>query len=521
MTTLDVIIPEGVQIEVRGNPRHVAKHRTGAVFGPIFSDKKYFIHDSNLTNVKRGLVERVFRVRKDGLLVPPPRPLPGVFEERLRSVKQYLLSFPSLKPLSIRSVLNLWHGSKRKVYDRAADSLEVRPISRSDGWLKTFVKCEKIDASKGDPAPRVIQPRDPRYNLHVARFLKHNEHEIFRRIDQMFDRDGLGDKTVCKGMNAHQVASNFELKTSRFSDPVYIGLDASRFDQHVSVEALQWEHDYYIQAMAYDRSELSELLSWQRHNVGKAYLPEGTIKYEIDGCRASGDINTSLGNCLLMCSMVKAYCDSHFIRKYSLANNGDDCVVIVEKRDLHKMDNIPVWFEEMGFTMKVEEPVYELEKVEFCQTHVLRGDHQTISVRNPRIVLSKDLHSTHTFQHGEYLEWLSAVGECGMNSCRGVPVLEAFYSAFPTVEVVDKSIVNEMAVRYEYKFLGGSRQAPIDDTMRVSFWKAFGILPDAQVALENVLREVEYTDKLASVHSFPLVTYLQGCKPDKFTCSTR
>jgi len=69
------------------------------VFGPIFSDKRYFIHDSNLANVKRGLIERVFFVRgPDGVLKAPPLP-DEKFKSRLDAVRTYLNSFPKLKPL--------------------------------------------------------------------------------------------------------------------------------------------------------------------------------------------------------------------------------------------------------------------------------------------------------------------------------------------------------------------------------------------------------------------------------------
>jgi len=505
-------------MKVSGSLRHLPKHRASTVFGPIFSDKRYFIHDSNLTNVKRGLIERVFFVRgSDGVLKAPPLP-DEKFKSRLDAVRTYLNSFPKLKPLPLRSTLSLWHGSKLKVYERAYASLLVKRLTRVDAWLKTFVKCEKIDVAKNDPAPRIIQPRNPRYNLCLARFLKHNEHEYYNRIDQMFDRDGLGDKTIFKGLNAVTAAKHLALKTSRFSDPVFIGLDASRFDQHVSKTALEWEHSIYLDSMSYDREELSELLEWQRHNIGVAYLPEGKIKYETEGVRASGDINTSLGNCLLMSSMVYSYCKHKRYRKFALANNGDDCVLILERHNRTSLYDLPDWFLNMGFTMKVEKPVYDLAEVEFCQTHVVTGAQTSLSVRSPRTVLSKDLHSTHAFQHGEYLEWLSSVGECGRKSNYGVPVLHAFYERMPTLQVRSKRILNSIEQKMQYTIRGGVAPCvEIDDNMRHSFWKAFGIVPDGQIALEKMLSKVNYTDHVGPVVHHAYTSVLQGCKFDSFT----
>ncbi len=151
---------------VSGNPSTMIRPRKGAVFGPIFSDKRYLIHNGSLNNVKRGLVERVYRVRDlSGKLVPPPVPLSEKhFRGMLLPEMNMLLCHPKLRPMTTRSVLNLWHGSKLAVYTRAYESLKVSGLTRRDAFLKTFVKCEKIDAGKDDPAPRVIQPRSPRYN---------------------------------------------------------------------------------------------------------------------------------------------------------------------------------------------------------------------------------------------------------------------------------------------------------------------------------------------------------------------
>ncbi len=499
-----------------GIPRLGAKHRRSTVFGPIYSSKRYLIHDSNLINIKRGLLERVFKVKENGILVTPPKPTDGVFRKRLQFVEKYLLSFPKLKPLSLPNTLKLWQGSKLKVYERAFLSLKVKSLTRTDSFLKAFVKCEKIDAEKIDPAPRVIQPRNPRYNLCLARFLKHNEHEYFKRIDKMFDSDGIGDKTIFKGLNAVKSAEHMILKASRFNNPCYIGLDASRFDQHVSVDALKWEHNIYTSSMSYDVAELRQLLSWQRHNVGTAYLPEGKIKYDIEGSRASGDINTSLGNCLLMSSMVYSYCKELDLKKFSLANNGDDCVLIIEKHNLHKISGLPKWFREMGFTMKVEKPCYDLEQVEFCQTHVIRDSNRSLSVRNPNTVLSKDLHSTHSFQYNEYMEWLSSVGECGRNSTYGVPVLEAFYGAIPKTNVKSKRIMYAIEQKAQYSIIGGTSPCDITDQMRHSFWKAFNLLPDCQIALEHMLMDVDYTCDIGKVSHIAYSDVYQGCKFDNF-----
>lgn len=111
-----------------------------------------------------------------------------------------------------------------------------------DSDISAFVKAEKINLTeKPDPAPRIIQPRDPRYNVEVGCYLKHTEKIMMKAIDQLFNPDS-DIQTVFKGLTADQSGRMMRRKWLKFRDPVALGLDASRFDQHVSRQALEWEH---------------------------------------------------------------------------------------------------------------------------------------------------------------------------------------------------------------------------------------------------------------------------------------
>jgi hypothetical protein len=463
-------------------------------------------------------VERVFFVKqKDGKLIAPPPCDRAIFFHRLNTERETLLRHPLLRPWTIKNVLSLWSGSKLRVYTNAYESLTRKSVERVDGFISTFVKCEKVDAGKKDVVPRVIQPRDPRYNLEVAAYLKPHEKKFYKRIDQMWDTDGLGDKTIFKGLNASQTADHMILKASRYSNPVFIGLDASRFDQHVSSTALEWEHEIYLNSFAYGRNKLKELLSWQVDNIAKVWTPQGKIKYRVKGRRMSGDMNTSLGNCLLMSSMVHSYMRNKGI-PCSLANNGDDCVLVFEKHYLDSTADLSEWFLEMGFKMVREEPLYDIRLVPFCQTNVLLSPSHNISVRDPIVAVSKDLHSTFPFTHSnQYDQWLTSVGICGLISNSGVPVLEAFYRSFPNVEITNSAIRLEMEREVEYAMIGGRKVHSITDEMRHSFWVAFGITPDAQMALEDMYGNIKYSGTLGNVQSVPYVSLLQGIKLSEAT----
>lgn len=460
-------------------------------FGP---DTQWKVHNNNKTNLLRGLVERVYCVSTPSGLAPPPRPIPYVFGERLRSVKTQLLRLlPKSAPVDYNTFVEYYKGRQKAVYQRAVDSLMTNPVRPADAQVKTFVKAEKINTTvKPDPAPRLIQPRDPRYNVEVGRFLKPIEKRIYKALGAMW-----GGVTVLK-MNAQAQASALRDMWDSFNKPVAVGLDASRFDQHVSSIALQFEHSIYLRCFTgEDRERLRALLQWQIHNKGKAYAPDCAISYEVDGCRMSGDINTSLGNCLLMCLMVKAYCDEVGI-KARLANNGDDCVVIMGSKDLDVFTGaLNAWFLDMGFTMKVEAPVYEFEQIEFCQTHPVWTPQGWIMVRNFETAPSKDLISLLNLEQS--LEaYLGAVGECGLALTGGLPVYQELYATMMRAGKPGRTIEHgAMAGGLRMLSIGMKREyGPIHPATRVSFSRAFGILPDEQEELEKWLRTHPLSPKL-------------------------
>ena len=96
--------------------------------------------------------------------------------------------------------------------------------------------------------------------------------------------------TIIKGYTVEQIGKIARDAWDSFVSPVAIGFDMKRFDQHVSSDALKWEHSVYLDAFCHD-SYLAELLEWQLVNKGVGYASDGMIKYKVDGCRMSGDMN--------------------------------------------------------------------------------------------------------------------------------------------------------------------------------------------------------------------------------------
>jgi hypothetical protein len=312
---------------------------------------------------------------------------------------------------------------------------------------------------------------------------------VYKAIAKIYD-----GCTVMKGLNALEVAQQLWGKWSKFTHPVCVGLDASRFDQHVSVQALEWEHSVYL-ALFPNHPEFRIWLSWQKRNKCVAMLPEAKVKYIVKGCRMSGDMNTSMGNCLLMCALVKAYSDSKGVR-IQLGNNGDDCVVFMESADLAKFsEGLQTWFLEMGFTMKVEDPVYRFEHVEFCQSRPVRVVDGWIMCRSPTKALVKDsvcLHPTKGLHMVDDLRaWSESVGKAGGAWAAGIPVMQSAYSALERlgngkrVHVISNQ-EKYSGIRVAAEGIQG-RDRDILPITRASFYYAWGISPDLQIALEQIL----------------------------------
>lgn len=459
----------------------------------------YLVHNSSLNNLARGVLTRVLLVKGQ----PSPKPREGIYGERVGYFRTLLLRrFSSTTPVSRQEFVDYYKGRRRTLYQRAADSLLHTGISQRDATIKAFVKAEFINSDdKPDPDPRVISPRDPRYNVEVGRYLRPIEHRIYQGIADIF-----GEPTVLKGFNAQQIGGIFSTKWNKYRDPVAIGLDASRFDQHVSVEALSWEHSVYNGI--YRSKELRRLLSWQLYNNVVGHCRDGKLKYTTEGCRMSGDMNTAMGNCLIMCALVHAYLRERGIPG-SLANNGDDCTVIFERKHLQKFQGgLSEWFLEMGFNMKVEEPVYNLEGIEFCQTHPVFVAGSYIMVRNFPKALSKDCLSLKLLDSPKVCRaWLDAVGQGGLSLTGGIPVYQDFYSAYIRIAntIPDMPRTKQNSKRRnrvpDAEVTGGlawlssgmkRRYSNVSPETRHSFYLAFGVTPEQQLQLEGYFRAVHW-----------------------------
>jgi len=479
------------------------------VLGPV-QQRKFLIHNNNTQNLGRGLAERVFRVERDSTLVKPPQPVPDIFQSCGGFAKRVIRECGgsgSMRAIDKAAFPLLYRDKRRRtIYENAVTNLEENGWDDKFGRLTTFIKAEKIDVTvKGDPAPRVIQPRRPEYNVELGVLLKPFEHVIYEGMAKAIGKSTI----VAKGINALELGDLIASKWAKFTDPVAIGLDASRFDQHCSLDALAYEHGIYMTLCEPKmRPWLSTLLQMQKNNKGIALAKDGGFFYKVQGCRMSGDMNTALGNCILMCSMTVSLVRKLQLKSYDLINNGDDLVLFIEREDVEKvMESIPQHYLDFGFTMKVEEPVGILEQVEFCQMRPVWTPDGHMMTRNWDVVLSKDLVTLLDIPtEKRFKQWMTAISESGMSMAAGMPILQEFYQRM-TFEKEYGAIKEHNAFDHSGTWWGtglSSKFRPVHHTTRVSFGLAFGLSESEQLALERKIRawSPEYTASVPKPPTF-------------------
>jgi hypothetical protein len=406
-------------------------------------------------------------------------------------MRQLALERGRKAPLTTQEFLDCYVGSKKKVFTAVAVKAERRPFDISKASkVQCFTKdeyCKEV--------PRIIQPRSPEFNLQLGRWIKHLEHSIYMDLDLMFDNTGK-HVTVQKGRTHIERGNAIHKAWKEFKNPVAIELDAARFDQHLNAALLmtanaitEWySQDVHVSGL----TKLRSLLNAQILNKGRFYGPDGVIKYSVDGCGMSGDMNTSLRNVVIMCLGMYSYLNQVGV-KYRYGNDGDDGWLIVEAKDLGRvLEPLENWFLKLGLTMKVEGIKYHLEDIEFCQGKpVYNEDHGYILVPKPQKRLYSDLVSTKDLSSRKiFNKWMGAVAGCGLAQTVGVPVLQNHYRWI--AKAATPWIPGEGDIYYRHSWWNANN-LPVGKRVfrtptqreRISFYEAFGITPDAQRSLER------------------------------------
>lgn len=400
-----------------------------------------------------------------------------------------------IRSWTYESVINRMPPAKRARYWRAMRRLREKwDVCPKDALIKMMLKAEKFDVKKlrAKKAGRAVQYRSPEYNLALmAAGLKSIEHEVYQRMQ--FGRTGT--RNIAKCLNHTQRARILKRKWDEMTDPVAVLLDATSWDAHVHTQLLAIEHEFYTRCMP-GNDRLKWLLSMQMVNRG--YTKRG-LRYKIEGTRMSGDANTALGNCVLNMMILNAWLRRSGVQGEILLD-GDDSVVIIERKDLPKLD-VGHIAANYGMNMKME-IADTFEEVEFCQSRPVECSEGWRMVRYPDRLLSKDVVAVRNFTR-RWHALADAIGRCELAICSGVPILQEFALMMKRAgakgRVTNKkgkqqtfSEQFEYAATMQAKTTGWDA-CNISATTRVSFWKAFGICGDMQVSIEGWLRNHDPT----------------------------
>jgi len=381
-----------------------------------------------------------------------------------------------------------YSGMKLRRYQAALVSLEARPITRKDSYIQAFVKREKLS----DPAkdPRMIQARGARFNVALGCYLKAFEHRLYNiRGTGPLKRWLPAGRLIVKGMNAVARAALLQVHWDSLSHPVQLGLDCSRFDAHCSVPLLRVEHSVYLKAFRGDPA-LARLLSYQLRN--RCYTRSGLV-YEVEGRRMSGDMNTALGNCVLMvCMMAAAMREIGLKPKHwRMADDGDDCCVMVEREVADEVARrLPEIFKRFGHTLKVESRADTLERVVLCGASPIMVGTVRRMITTPGRAIGKARVHTKVLAPSFRRPYVATIGECMLHMHSGVPILQEHALA---LRRASKTLLREIPGSYLYKLgpadvLGAALSTPVAETTRESFAVAFGVSIAAQLECEAWFR---------------------------------
>jgi hypothetical protein len=182
-----------------------------------------------------------------------------------------------------------------------------------------------------------------------------------------------------------------------------------------------------------------------------------------------------------MCAMLKGFCDEYKF-KARIIDDGDDAVVIVEKYEEQRFyAYCKRYFRMFGFTLKYESSAYEFERIEFCQSQPIYDGERWVMCRDPRLVLAKDLICVRGFNsERQWRQLMGSVGLCGLALAGNLPIFWKFYHIFQPGGTREL----ESGMDYLSRGMDVKTSEPTWEA-RVSFYNAFNISPDEQVAIES------------------------------------
>jgi hypothetical protein len=351
----------------------------------------------------------------------------------------------------------------------------------------------------------MIQARSARFNVSIGNYLKAFEDRFYHLSGKRKDRFLPEGRVMVKGMNNTARAALLHKHWTSLRRPVQLGLDCSGFDGHVSLPLLRVEHNFYKKLFRNDR-QFSRILDWQTQNV--AYTTSG-VKYTCEGRRMSGDMNTAIGNCVLMVSMMCHAMHTLRIprRAWRMADDGDDCCIIVEEEYVALLnEQLPILFQEYGHKLKIENVARTFSQVTLCSGRPIRVGGKRVMVLNPARAIGKSRVLATRMRDDDLARYVHSLGVCAQQLYKSVPILQAHAQAYiRCARARLKYMPGQFVDRLKGYDWSSMDYSPTEVTLetRLDFAESFGIDIDSQLCAER------WFDALTSEQLLGLATPLE------------
>nr|WRQ65252.1 RNA-dependent RNA polymerase [Tolivirales sp.] len=381
------------------------------------------------------------------------------------------LNHTKLTPWTKTDVVRSYAGKWRQKYARAHEQVKISPVTHKHSYVTLFVKDDKEMRPCTKP-PRAIQYRHPCFMLEMGKYTKAVEKWFYSLKDE------YGTKIVGK-LSGPEVAAELKKKSDSFANPVYLCLDASNFDTCVDEKWLKHCMNLYLECFDKVYHRRIKWL-WAKTLTNTGFTKNGTIKYKTKGTRMSGDMDTGLGNSIIMYTMLTSYLKQHNV-KGSIMVNGDDSVVVIEARHLQKCKDLSI-FKSFGFNMKFDVK-YEFEDVEFCQCKPVNTYYGWTMARRPDRIIGRTGVRTRYVAKTKIKSFVSTLGMCERASGWGVPIISEMATKMINLGgKISPSQLNPYMVT-QYKYL---KYPPIVSMeARLSYERAWGVSVQDQLRLES------------------------------------
>lgn len=490
--------------------------------------------EGDVRTLEHAVIERCLVVKRGGQFCP--RPPATVDEPFARVMKEFAKYVTLSSPLTAVEFTSSRPGRKKRLYQRIESDYDntVYDFHR-EAKTSAFVKCEKTQQRtppngdnpglNKDPIPRCINTRSAPFHMLYGRYTVPIEKQVYKVWEQVFGYPII-TKCMTTSDKASLIVSHWN-HVAQFGKPCAVFMDYARMDQHERAPSLTFGH--WTTAVFYSEEHqptLNRVLRRQLKNTATARCKDGYLKADLRDMRMSGDMDTSLGNNSIACGNIYEYLLDIGINMDMVRaiDDGDDAGLFVPEQLLPMLSGISEWYLRRGFSLTLEDPVYELEHIVYCQTRPVNLGHKWMMVRDPEKVINCDLSGYCNLYDIRYCrELFHAIGSGGLALARGVPVLQSFYIMAQRVGLKGRTLSDFDEVSH----FGWARLArmegmhssplPITNEARMSFWKAFGITPANQVVIEEDLALVAMSEEMhwgladddytLTQHSLPLDPY--------------